>query len=914
MNYLNYIKVSSTKISMIHFIMTILLFLNSLKLSAQNIYIDGTVTDNNSFSVPGAVVTFTINSKDYSALTKTDGSYLIRVSGLYPLEPELLEVESPFPNPFSNSVKIPVIISEDGDITFAVYDLAGRKMTELKFQSLIAGAYRITWDGSSQFGAPVAGGYYIYAVTFKGKTVSGRLVKTPGISMFSDPTGIEIFMPSDDPGIKPDGYRIPVTVRGKKDGYYDLRLTDISLTGDTTINLVMIPFMDRPFKVTVTNIAWNTGQEFQSLVLKGVNLGSSPPGYFPGEIAYSITPDMYERWIELMGQSGFNALRVYTLHPPVFYEKLAEYNYRHPSNPLFLFQGVWLDEMEDWSLPGEYDLLARSDAFKTSIREVIDCMHGNKNIPFRPGRAYGQYVTDISPWIAGYIIGREIMPQEVDSTNKFHAGTTSWSGSNFSISNGAPSEVFVTRMLDETVKYEWDNWGVKRTVSMSSWPTLDPLVHPTETRTDEDKASIDITKIIESDAEKSLFASYHAYAYYPDFVSDDPQYRTFSDDMGQNSYLGYLTALKDHYSDIPLVIAEFGVPSSWGSGHGSFSNMPHGGLSQEQQGTCNIRMLRNLLSAGCAGGFMFSWMDEWFKATWIVQYLEAYGTIIDDVNVPTRQLWHNLTSPEQNFGLIGFEETTAEQWWDYSLDGTDKPLTSAKASNDNSYFYLDLNLLSAPVSGDTIMIAFDTYLEDTGESVIPGGRTISNRSEFLMEAVKGNDSVSFYVTEAYDMYGLSPRFNLSDPLVQKFKSTVSNGADWKLMSWVNNGFSGAVFDIGRLPAEESTDFTQGSRTAVVWDNDRIHIRIPWTMLYFYDPTQMKVIDGAVSYDGGYSFEIISRQSDGIAVSVYAGAGITNSTTRYTWPAWLVVPRTNDKPKKSLEIISEGLSSIQGFVE
>ncbi len=454
---------------------------------------------------------------------------------------------------------------------------------------------------------------------------------------------------------------------GKKDGYHTLRLTDISLSVDTTINFILQPVINLPFKVTETNIAKYTGQEFQSLILKGINLGSSPPGYFPGEIAYAITPAMYERWIEMMSQSGFNAIRIYTLHPPVFYEKLAEYNYRHPSSPLFLFQGVWLDEVENGSVSGEYDLIARSGAFTDNIKEVIDCMHGNKNIPFRPGRAYGKYVTDISPWIAGYIIGREIMPQEVDSTNKFNAGITTWTGYNFSISDASPAEVFVTKMLDETIKYEWENWGVKRTVSMSSWPTLDPLVHPTEIHTDEDKASIDITKIVEIDDEKSLFASYHAYPYYPDFMSDEPQYQSYSDDAGQNSYLGYLTSLKNHYYGIPLVIAEFGVPSSWGSGHGSFSGMPHGGLSEEQQGLYNLRMMKNLLSAGCAGGFMFSWMDEWFKATWIVQYLEAYGTVIDEINIPTRQLWHNMVSPEQNFGLIGFEETLARQWWTIQL-------------------------------------------------------------------------------------------------------------------------------------------------------------------------------------------------------------------------------------------------------
>jgi hypothetical protein len=895
-----------------HFKIVLLFCLHILPSSAQEIYISGNVTDINSYALPGAVITFTVNSKDYSATTKTDGSYSIRISGLYPLEPEMLEVDSPFPNPFSHSVNIPVIIAADGDLIFYVYDLAGRKITEMKFPSLTAGAYRITWDGSNQYGSPQAGGYYIYAVSFKGKTLSGRLVKTPGISLYSDPSGIEIFMPSDDPGIQPDGYRIPVTALGQKEGYYTLRFTDISLARDTVIDFVLQPVINMPYKANNTSIEQNTGEEFKSMILKGVNLGSSPPGYFPGEIAYAITPAMYERWIGMMAQAGLNAVRVYTLHPPVFYEKLAEYNYRHPSNPLFLFQGVWLDEVEDPSLSSEYDLIARSGKFTESIREVIDCMHGNKNIPFRPGKAYGQYVTDISPWIAGYIIGREIMPQEVDSTNHLHYDVTAWTGVNFSISDATPAEVFVTRMLDEVIKYEWENWGVKRTVSMSSWPTLDPLVHPTETYTDEDKVSIDITRIVEIDVNKSLFASYHAYPYYPDFMNDEPQYQNYSDEVGQNSYLGYLTVLRNHYSGLPLVIAEFGVPSSWGSAHESFSGMPHGGLSEEQQGADNIRMMKNLLSSGCAGGFMFSWMDEWFKPTWIVQYLEAYGTKNDGITIPTRQLWHNVVSPEQNFGLIGFEQTLSGQWWNYSTDGDNISVSSIKASHDNSFFYLDIQLGSVPSYGDTIMIAFDTYLKNTGESTLPGGKTISNRSEFLLKAIKGLDTATFNVTEAYDMYGLSPRFNLSNPSVQKYKSTVSDNAPWKLMRWINNGFSGAVFEIGKLPAEESPVFTQGERTAVAWDDKRIQVRIPWTMLYFYDPTQMKVIDGAVSSDGGYSFEIISRISDGIAVSVYDGSLVTNTLTRYTWPTWLVVPPATEKAKRSLEIVSEGLKSIPGY--
>ena len=84
--------------------------------------------------------------------------------------------------------------------------------------------------------------------------------------------------------------------------------------------------------------------------------------------------------------------------------------------------------------------------------------------------------------------------------------------------------------------------------------------------------------------------------------------------------------------------------------------MNHGGYSEQQQGEKNIRMMHNIINAGCAGGFMFSWMDEWFKPTWIVTYLEAYGLYSEGTIIPTRQLWHNLTSPEQNFGLVTFDQ------------------------------------------------------------------------------------------------------------------------------------------------------------------------------------------------------------------------------------------------------------------
>ena len=70
-----------------------------------------------------------------------------------------------------------------------------------------------------------------------------------------------------------------------------------------------------------------------------------------------------------------------------------------------------------------------------------------------------------------------------------------------------------------------------------------------------------------------------------------------------------------------------------------------------------------------------------------------------------------------------------------------------------------------------------------------------------------------------------------------------------------------------------------------------------------------MIDGAVSYDGGYSFEVDEVQSDGIALTFCLNGKTTSTNSRYSWPSWLVVPATSERAKGSLEIVRNGLLSI-----
>jgi len=180
--------------------------------------------------------------------------------------------------------------------------------------------------------------------------------------------------------------------------------------------------------------------------------------------------------------------------------------------------------------------------------------------------------------------------------------------------------------------------------------------------------------------------------------------------------------------------------------------------------------------------------------------------------------------------------------------------------------------------------------------------------------VIAGDTALYHVTEAYDMNGLTPRFNLANHAVQKFRSTITDSAPWIVMQWINDGDELTKHDIGRLPIENSNDFSYGHRAAVACSGSKIKIRIPWTLLYFRDPTQMMVIDGAISYDGGYNYDIQTTQSDGIAVSVYCKGEVTSSSTRYNWLPWLIVPPTVAREKRSLQVISSGLSAIPGFAD
>ncbi len=676
-----------------------------------------------------------------------------------------------------------------------------------------------------------------------------------------------------------------------------------------------------PFSTTTDYLTVKTGGQYRPIFMKGVNLGVGLPGTRAGHLA--ATKEDYSRWLQQMTDNGVNTLRIYTLHYPRFYEALAEHNQANSDNPIWVLHGIWLHE----EFEGLHNL---TEGFRQNIREAVDCTHGNCHIEHRFGKAYGTYETNISQWNLGWIIGREVTPGEVVLTNELYepedGQPTSFDGEHVRVESGQPTEVWWAEQVEFVIDYELSNYNQTRPLSVSSWPTLDPLEHPTEGEewTEEDIESFDMSVIEAVDAPGGLFATYHAYPYYPDFIINDPDYQEFSDDEGPNSYLGYLFDLRQHHSEIPVFIGETGVSSSWGSAHWSYQrDMNHGGHTEVEMGEVGGRLFRNAYEANTAGAAFFAWIDEWWKPTWI--------TDLRDSEEDRRAFWHNVTAPEQNFGLLAFdlgEPQFGEKGDSFSAGGL---VENISLVHDAAFFHVRLDLAESFASSDELVVAFDTYGdaesgqfdEELGESVLPNGIQTENRNEFAL-VIEGTDKADLMVTEAYDTY----RIWHGTPAPESvYSSTKTDGAPWKLVTWLNSQvieskdgesrFPETKHEIGHLSIRAAGE-TATSHDAVVVHDDHIDIRIPWTLLNVKDPARLKVLHA--SKKGQQKGVIETAVTNGIAVGVAHNGDLLGETDRYRWEEWgrhgdiTDIPAYEEREKPALEILGDAMDELPYWMD
>ena len=264
---------------------------------------------------------------------------------------------------------------------------------------------------------------------------------------------------------------------------------------------------------------------------------------------------------------NLNTLRVYTLLPPSFYRAFELFNKNHREDPLYLIQEIWPEEHP----PGENYLNPAYDrAYEEEIRLTVDALHGRAQVEPRTGRAWGEYTADISPWLMAWLVGRELEPDEVLTTNALNPAYT-YKGNWLSAPEGPATESWLASACDLTITHEWERYGSSRPVGIVSWPILDKLSHPVEW-TDpalegrppaNDKAVVDIERILLEDSSfGGFFGGYHIYPNYPDFMNNQSSYASYTDQEGTFRYGGYLQEFMASHTKYPAIIAEYGISTS----------------------------------------------------------------------------------------------------------------------------------------------------------------------------------------------------------------------------------------------------------------------------------------------------------------------------------------------------------------
>ena len=90
--------------------------------------------------------------------------------------------------------------------------------------------------------------------------------------------------------------------------------------------------------------------------------------------------------------------------------------------------------------------------------------------PERQGKAYGLYTTDVSKWCLAYIIGREVYPGEILTTNENNGGITSFTGNHFSIESARGRITSYNVCYTKLLRTFWDSLQSRQFLLVLFWP------------------------------------------------------------------------------------------------------------------------------------------------------------------------------------------------------------------------------------------------------------------------------------------------------------------------------------------------------------------------------------------------------------------------------------------------------------
>lgn len=670
-------------------------------------------------------------------------------------------------------------------------------------------------------------------------------------------------------------------------------------------------------------ILLNEDGKFEPFEIKGVDLGSGYPGEWSTD--FNIDKDTYLRWFKMMQEMGVNTVRIYTIQSQPFYEAFYEYN-KDRENPLYLLHGVWVNDhvMNSYKDAYHKDFY---DTFLSDCKVMVDVIHGNRkiNLGRLSSAGHGSYLKDISPWVIGYILGVEWEDLVVAYTNdkyKDDEAVLNYCGRYFyTAQNATAFEAMLTRVADKVTEYETKRYAEQRMIAFANWPTTDPFDYPTIDKNVIKKcAAVDVENILSTESYLSgHFASYHVYPYFPDYltyVADWTQYglneNDYIDEKGRlNTYYAYLSMLVNHHS-IPVIISEFGIPTSRAMAHIDVNTgRNQGAMSEAEQGEALVQCYTDIKAAGCAGSCIFSWQDEWFKRTWNTLY---------SVDLKRNPYWSDYQTNEQFFGILTFdpgeEKSTCyvdgdiSEWTDDDIVSKNHNM-SVSIKYDEKFIYFLVHKKGLDFENDTLYLPIDTT-QKTGSNYCKNfGLKFDRAADFLLilngtsnsrvmvqeryEALRSTYSFEAYKFNTYEAEHIpdksSPRFKNIDLILHKKAVTTARSDEVLALTFRTGNLVYGNANPDNSKFNSLADFCA--------NGDYIEVRLPWQMLNFGDPSNMMIHD---DYYENYGIEFI--EIDKMYVGISDGGDTRTELSPFKLKKWGNSVTFHERFKSSYYVFQE----------
>lgn len=627
----------------------------------------------------------------------------------------------------------------------------------------------------------------------------------------------------------------------------------------------------------------------QPFIIKGVNLGAGIPGHFATD--YAIDKETYLRWFRQIQEMGANTIRVYTILQDDFYNAFYEYNKDNPE-PLYLLHGVWVNDYVQNSHRDAYDA-DFLDAFLRDSRTVVDILHGKKKLNLGVETASGIYRKDVSPWVLGYILGVEWENVTVTYTDHKFPDMEPFQGKYLRATADASAfESMLTQVGDNIIAYETERYGQQRLVAFSNWQTTDPFQYPADITWFFGKcAVVDVEHIQATDAFLSgQFASYHVYPYYSDYLNyilrkventitpeeaervmslteggvscmeylEGTDEAAFLDSRGRvNTYLTYLKMLTKHHK-MPVVISEFGVSTGRGMAQRDYNtNRNQGHMSETEQGQALVECWEDIMAAGCNGGCVFTWQDEWFKRTWNTMHA---------VDLQRTPFWSDYQTNEQYFGLLSFDpgKEASVCYVDGKIDewrSEDLVLQEGDLALSVKYDERFLYFLIRKEGDGPFYLPIDTTQKSGSKTCQGKNLTFDREADFLL-VLDGKENSRLLVQERYEVLRAmfyheayaedayidppakdTPVFKPVELLLQTATPLLSG--EWAATA--------ETYETGLLTYGNANPKVANYNSLADFmfstDGQYIEVKLPWQLLNFADPSSMNIHDDYYAHYG-----------------------------------------------------------------